>query len=127
MKFTQSFVFFIFACVLNFILIYLFALNLYIFYFLALVFFMNILYRYYRFFSHVVFFSFFLLIIIVTNLDAYAEYSFEFLLFFNLLDHNIYINSAVMYILTVVHLVLLSNLKKFEFFWDIIDKKLFRN
>jgi len=62
----------------------------------------------------------------IVNIEIYDEYLFELYLYLDALDKRIYINSEVMYILVVLHLIVLINLKKFENFWAIIDKKLFR-
>jgi hypothetical protein len=57
----------------------------------------------------------------------YEEFMFELYLSLNILDKITYINSEIMYVLTALHIVLLSNLKKFDSFWDIIDEKLLRD
>jgi hypothetical protein len=60
-------------------------------------------------------------------MNIYDEYMFELYLYFDALDKNIYVNSEVMYVLIALHVIVLINLKKFESFWVIMDKKIFRN
>ncbi len=58
------------------------------------------------------------------NMNIYEEYLFEIYLWLDILSRDIYVDSEVSYILMVFHLIILLNLKKFDSFWDIIDKKL---
>ncbi|WP_373034894.1 hypothetical protein [Sulfurimonas sp.] len=60
-------------------------------------------------------------------MNIYDEYLFELYLYFDALDKNIHVNSEVMYGLIALHMIVLINLKKFESFWVIMDKKIFRN
>jgi len=60
------------------------------------------------------------------NQNFYEEIIFELYLYLNIIETIPYIDMEVMYILTVFHLIILSNLKIIENFWDIIDKKLSR-
>ena len=108
------------------LLLHLFALGFYTIYFIVLVSSAYLLHRYYFYFSYIVFFLLFFLAVILINLNIYDEYLFELYLYFDVVDKNIYINKQVMYALIALHLIVLINLKKFENFWDIIDKKLFR-
>jgi hypothetical protein len=59
-------------------------------------------------------------------MEIFEEYLFEIYLRLDLLSRDIYIDSVVSYILMVFHLMILLNLKKFDSFWDIIDKKLLK-
>jgi len=125
MKLLHNSMFFIGALFLHFGLLCLFASAFYFIYFLSLFISLYLLRRYYSYFSSVVFFIFFVLILSLINLDIYDEYIFEVFLWFDIVNKTIYINSEVMYILIILHLLLLINLKRFENFWAIIDKKLF--
>ncbi len=111
---------------LNFCLLYLFSVGLYSLYFLFLFMTLYIVYKFYAYFSFLISVFFLILVLVLINLDIYEECIFELYLYFNLLDKSIYLNSEVSYALVVLHLILLNNLKKFEFIWAIIDKKLFR-
>jgi hypothetical protein len=64
--------------------------------------------------------------VILINLNIYNEYLFELYLELDAVDKNIYISKEVMYSLITLHTIVLINLKKFESFWVIMDKKLFR-
>ncbi len=125
MKLIYSFTFFVGALILHIGLLYLFAYGFYLLYFLNLFVDAYLLYRYYNHFSIMLFFIFLALVFSIINIDIYDEYVFEFFLYLDAVDRSIYINSEVMYVLVVLHLLLLANLKKFENFWAIIDKKLF--
>ena len=65
-------------------------------------------------------------VIYMINTLTYEDVIFEIELYFDLLGKHIHVDSEIMYILSMVHIVVLINLKKFEFFWDIMDKKIFR-
>ena len=119
-------IFFIYALTLNFVLIYLFALDFYLLYFICFFAFSYLLYKYYNHYAPIPFFLFLTIVVAIINLDIYSEVLFEIFLYLNIVDKSLYVNSEVMYILIALHLLVLINLKKFESFWDIIDKKLFR-
>ena len=126
MKLVQNFLFFVSALILHLGLLHLFVLSFYTLYFVGLFASSYLLHGYNRYFSYIVFSIFLILILGLINLDIYDEYIFEVFLWFDVLDWNVEINSEVMYILMALHLLLLLNLKKFENFWDIIDKKICR-
>jgi hypothetical protein len=126
MKLRQNVLYFILALFLHLVLLYLFVLGLYFIYFLALFSVAFLLYKYYTFFSYKVFLPLLFFIIILVNLNIYDEYLFELYLYFDAVDKNLHIQREVMYGLTTLHLLFLTNLKKFDNFWVIIDKKLFR-
>jgi hypothetical protein len=67
------------------------------------------------------------MVLAVINLEIYDELLFELYLWLNILDRVPHINSEIIYALTTVHILFLINLKRFENFWAIIDKKLSRN
>ncbi len=125
MKLRENFLFFIATLILHLGLVSLFALGFYILYFPSLIITLYLLHRYYSYFSLVAFFLYLVIAFAVINLEFYDEYIFELLLYIDAIDRNIYINSEVMYALITLHILLLINLKKFEKFWAIIDKKLF--
>ncbi len=127
MKILNSSLFFIYALVLHVELIFVFFFDFYIFYFLNLFFVMFFLHYKIADFSPKLFFLYTLLVLLITKLNIYDEVMFEISLFLDILDKVPYMNSEVMYALTLVHLLLLLNLKKFENFWVIMDKKLFGN
>ncbi|MCF6310416.1 MAG: hypothetical protein L3J19_08130 [Sulfurimonas sp.] len=108
-------------------LIFIFSINFYALYFLNLFIVMYILYRKFSDFSFMIFFLHIAIVLAVINLEIYNELLFELYLWLNILDKVPHINSEVIYALTAVHILLLINLKRFENFWAIIDKKLSRN
>lgn len=65
-------------------------------------------------------------VIVSINSEIYDEYLFEIYLYFDAIKDSIFVNNEVKYVLTALHLIVLINLKKFENFWAIIDKKVFR-
>jgi len=126
MKFAQRAIFFLSALAFHIILLYLFASGFYTFYFMALIGSSYLLHRFYGYFSYRVFLLLLILVLILVNLNFYDEYIFELYLYFDAVKHSIFVNSEVKYVLIALHLIVLINLKKFENFWAIIDKKLFR-
>ena len=127
MQVLRNFIFFLVAIILHLYLLCLFAKSFYILYFLNLLICSYLLHKYYTYFSFFIFFLCLCLVLIFISLDIYDEYSFEIFLWLDMLNMSIYINSEVMYALITLHILLLINLKKFESFWAIIGKKLFRN
>ena len=115
--------FFLVASMSNLVLLFLFCSNYFVMYFLALFLVLYYLYKNYAF-SYISFLVYSSLVIVVMNLDIYDKYLFEFYLHTDLISKTTYLDSEIMYILTIVHLIFLINLKKFENFWDIMDKKL---
>jgi len=115
--------FFLVASISNLVLLFLFCSNHFIVYFLVLFLVLYYLYKNYAF-SYIIFLVYSSLVIVVMNLDIYDKYLFEFYLYTDLISKTTYLDSEIMYILTIVHLIFLINLKKFENFWDIMDKKL---
>ena len=126
MKYLKNIGYFILALSLHITLLYLFALGFYTLYFIFLLAASYSLHKYNKYFSDRVFFLLLFFTIVLINLDIFDEYLFEIYLYFDSVESSIFINSEVMYILIALHLIVLINLKKFENFWAIIDKKLFR-
>lgn len=127
MGLIEKVLFFTVVLTLHIILLYLFALSFYTIYFIVLFCASYLIYKYYNHFSYKIFFIFSALLIALINMNIYDEYLFELYLYFDALDKNIYVNSEVMYGLIALHMIVLINLKKFESFWVIMDKKIFRN
>ncbi len=126
MRFIKNIIFFINSLVAHFLLISIFCLSWYYLYFLALLISLYFLKNISLNIEYKTFIFLLLLTLILINLDIYHEYIFELSLYLNIEHWSIYINSEVMYVLTLLHLVVLINLKRFEKFWAIIDKILFR-
>lgn len=127
MRLRRKVLFFTALLIFHIILLYLFVLGFYAVYFIALFCASYLVYKYYDYFSYTLFFSLSTFVIVLINMNIYDEYLFELYLYFDALDKNIYVNSEVMYGLIALHMIVLINLKKFESFWVIIDKKIFRN
>jgi hypothetical protein len=121
----KQILFFVLALSLHLSLLCLFSTSFYILYFTGLFFGLYLLSKYYVYFSHLVFFILTILTTILINLNIYDEYIFEISLWLNLIDKIIYVNSEIMYALSILHLLFLINLKLFDNFWVIIDEKLF--
>jgi len=126
MNIFKKIIYFLSAYILHLILMYFFASEYYLIYFISLLFALYLLHKSYNYFSITIFFISTALSIIMINSKIYDEYLFEFFLFIDVLDRTIYVNSEIMYILVLLHLLFLINLKKFETIWAIIDEKLFR-
>lgn len=126
MKHAQEVLFFFSALFLHVILLYLFVSGFYTLYFINLLAASYLLHRFYTYFSYRLFSLLFVSVLILVNLEIYDEYLFEIYLYFDAVQSSKFINSEVMYVLIALHLIVLINLKKFENFWAIIDKKLFR-
>ena len=126
MKYLKNIGYFIFALFLHIILLNLFASGFYTLYFIFLIIASYSLYKYKDYFSYIIFSLLLFLLLVLINLDVYDEYLFEIYLYFDWVKSSIFINGEVMYVLIALHLIVLINLKKFENFWAIIDKKLFR-
>lgn len=127
MNFMNKSLFFVFALLLHVELIFIFSFNFYVLYFINLFIVMYILHRKFNDFSLLLFSIYTVVILFIVNLNIYDELLFELCIFLNILDKAPFINSEVMYALSIVHVLLLLNLKRFEIFWAIIDKKIFRN
>jgi len=125
MKFLKNSMFFIYLLLLHVELTTVFSISFYALYFLNLFFVMYLLNRRFSDFSLIIFFLHVFIVLLVVNLKVYDELVFELYLWLNILDRVPYVNSEVMYALCAVHILLLINLKRFENFWAIIDKKLF--
>lgn len=126
MKLFKNLQYFIFALFLHVELLAVFFFGFYALYFLNLLIVMYILNLKFRNFSHVVFFLLVTAVLLIINLKIYEDALFELYLWLNLLDEVPYANSEVLYCLTIVHILLFINLKKFDSFWAIIDEKLSR-
>ena len=116
--------FLIFIFLIHLFLLSLFSLQYYIIYFLFLIVFSYLISKYYSFVNKKLIFITSLLLIFIINTPIYNELYVEIIVYFDIYAKLIYINSSVMYILGVLHLIVLLNLKKIDTFWDIIDKKL---
>ncbi len=103
----KNILFIVTASVFHLILLYLFMSDLYVLYFIALIFFGYILHRYYCYFSNIKFFLFTIFSIVFINSQLYETLYFECLLRYDLVQERIYVDSEVMYILVVVHYLFL--------------------
>ena len=124
MRIIKKVFFSLFLIAINFGLIASFSLSFYLLYFLCLFFSLYLVHRYQKYFSNKIFLILCFFTFIIVNLIFIEEFYFEILLYMNLYEEKIHINSEVMYLLNTLHLSLLINLKKFDKFWVIIDKKL---
>lgn len=127
MKFLKSSIFFIYALFIHVVLLHIFSEGFYALYILCLLVGLYVLRFKFSDFSLYLFFIHVVVSIYIINSYMYEEFMFELQLSLNILDKITYINSEIMYVLTALHIVLLSNLKKFDSFWDIIDEKLLRD
>lgn len=109
------------------LLLNIFSLGLYTLYFLSLIASMYTLRSLFNHFSLFIISTYTLMTLYLINSDVYKELLFEVHLYLDILERVVYIDSEVMYVLSTAHLLLLVNLKKFDIFWDIIDKKLLGN
>ncbi len=125
-KFGKNIFYFFLGCFLHIVLLHLFALSFYAIYFVCLLIASYILQRYYAYFSYKIFLPLVFLALVLVSSNLYDNYLFELYLYLDAVDKNLYINREVMYGLLGLHLILLFNLKKFESFWVIMDKKVFR-
>ncbi len=126
MSFIQNSMFFIVSLLAHLLLLSLFSLSFYYIYFLGLFFILYIFRNFHFIIEYKIFFFYLASVLLLINFKIYDEYFFEFLIYFGVQNWSIYINSEVMYVLIILHLILLINLNKFESFWAIMDKKLFR-
>ncbi len=126
MNFLKNSFFLLSLLILHIWLIYLFSMSYYILYFLNLIIILYILEKKSNYLANKIIYIFLLIAFLLTNLEIYDEIIFELFLWFNMIDKIPYIDNTVVYSLVIIHIVLFMNLKKFESFWDIIDKKLFR-
>ncbi len=123
MKLFENFLFFALVLILHLILLYLFTNEFYILYFLGLAVSLYTISKYYKYFSSFIFLFCLIPIISLVNLDFYDEFIFEFYLKFNMLSSVTYINDELIYILATLHTIVLVNLNKFDYFWDIMEVK----
>ncbi|QOY55066.1 hypothetical protein HUE87_02155 [Candidatus Sulfurimonas marisnigri] len=126
MKLLKNLLFFIYSLALHVELMFVFSLNFYLLYFINLFIVMYLLNFKFSDFSSELFWLYSYTILLLINQDLYDENTFDFYLWLDIVDKVPFISSEVMYSLIIVHLLLFTNLKKFENVWDIIDKKLFR-
>ena len=127
MNFLKSSGYFIILLTLHLELVFFFSIGFYIFYFLNLLLVIYTLRNRFNSFPLITLLLHLITVLLIVNLEIYDETIFELQLWLNLLEKLPYISSEVMYTLIVIHILLFINLKKFESFWVIIDKKLFRN
>ena len=112
MNYIRNTLIFLFLLALHVELLFIFSASLYLLYFINLVFVLYLLNRYIKDYPLITLALHVALILIIINLNIYDEYIFEVLLHFDLLGKIIYINSEVMYALSVVHLLVFINLKR---------------
>jgi len=126
MNFLKNSFFLLCLSILHIWLVYLFSMSYYILYFLNLIIILYILGKMFNYLESKIIYIFLLIVFLLTNLEIYDEIIFELSLWFNMIDKISYIDDKVIYFLVIIHIVLFINLKFFESFWAIIDKKLFR-
>lgn len=127
MNFLKNSFFLLCLSILHIWLVYLFSMSYYILYFLNLIIILYILGKMFNYLESKIIYIFLLIVFLLTNLEIYDEIIFELSLWFNMIDKISYIDDKVIYFLVIIHIILFINLKFFESFWAIIDKKLFRN
>jgi len=123
---AQNLIYFLILIVLHLLLLHLFILGYYLLYFVVLFFISYGVYRYFKNISYLVFFSLLAIALFFINTQIYEEMIFESYLYFNATHLRIYISSEVLYALLLLHIIVFTNLKKFEKIWAIINKKIFR-
>jgi len=126
MNFLKNSFFLLCLSILHIWLVYLFSMSYYILYFLNLIIILYILGKMLNYLESKIIYIFLLIVFLLTNLEIYDEIIFELSLWFNMIDKISYIDDKVIYFLVIIHIILFINLKFFESFWAIIDKKLFR-
>ena len=127
MRFFINSLGFIFLLMLHVELLVVFSLSYYTLYFFNLLVILYLLHFNFSNYLSNVFFLHVAISLVIINLNIYDEMIFETALYLNLLESIPYINSEVMYVLSLVHILLFINLKRFENIWAIIDKKFIRN
>jgi len=123
MKYIKNTLIFIYLLALHVELVCIFSISYYFLYFINLIIILYFINSKILNISLSSLFVFSGVTLVLINLEIYNEVIFELFLYLNILDKVIYINSEIMYVLALVHLLLFINLKKFDNFWDIIDKK----
>ncbi|PHS58122.1 MAG: hypothetical protein COB17_03770 [Sulfurimonas sp.] len=116
--------FFILTLIFHLILLFVFEFQLYLLYFILLIFFGFLLFKIFNNFSIKLFCLGFIMVVIFINQIYFKEMLFDFYLYLNIENKLPYINEKIMYILSIVHPLVLINLKKLDKFWDIMGKKL---
>lgn len=58
--------------------------------------------------------------------DFYKDILFDIYFYFDSFEEIVYIDKIVLYLLIIVHVSVLFNLKRFDKIWDIIDEKFFK-
>ena len=112
MNYIRNTLIFLFLMALHVELLFIFSASLYLLYFINLVFVLYLLNRYIKDYPMITLALHVALILIIINLNIYDEYIFEVLLHFDILGKLTYINSEVMYALSIVHLLVFINLKR---------------
>jgi hypothetical protein len=125
MNFLKNSVYFLFLLFLHIELIFVFSMSFYALYFLNLAAVIYILRGKLSNISLIVFFLYVVVVLFIVNLEIYNNLVFELCLWLNILEKVPYISSEIMYALCIIHILIFMNLKQFEIFWAIIDKKLF--
>ena len=112
MLFIKNTLIFMILTALHVELLWLFSSSFYLLYFVNILLILYFLHRYFDNYPLIYLALYIPLILVMINSDIYDEYLFEFLLNFNLFKRYIYVNSEVMYVLSIVHLLVFINLKR---------------
>jgi hypothetical protein len=97
-------------------LLSLFSLKYYLVYFFFIIIFSYLLSKYHSLINKKLIFITSILLIFITNTAIYNELYLETIVYFDIFTYLIYINSEVMYGLSILHLIVLLNLKKIDTF-----------
>lgn len=127
MKYIKQSLIFIFLLCLHVELVLVFTLHFYTIYFLNLILVAYLVSLHYSSYSRIILFLHVAIVLLITKSDAYDEILFEFSLLFDKFYVFPYIDGGIIYALSIIHILVFINLKRFESIWDIIDKKLSRN
>ena len=111
-------IFFIASLVFHVVLLYVFMFHLYYLYFVLLFVFVLILHRLVALSDYKKFLFAMMVTFFIINQNIYDEILFGIHLKYDLLTKLPYIDSEVMYILSVIHILLLLNLKRIRTVFD---------
>ncbi len=112
MLFIKNTLIFMILIALHVELLWLFSSSFYLLYFVNILLVLYFLYRYLDNYPLIYLAIYIPLVVVMINSDIYDEYLFDFLLNFNFLKRYIYVNSGVVYTLSIVHLLVFINLKR---------------
>jgi len=118
----KSVIFFIALITVHLELLFIFVSKLYALYFILLLITGYLFLKKYNYFSYKIFFLGLFVLVTLSSKAYFGDIIFDLSLYLNILNSLPYVNDEVMYILSVIHILILMNLKKIENFWDIIDK-----